>query len=248
MEPNEDQQWMFDQILLDGGEPRSPGELHLVREFPEYWARVSGKQLVPSTSDTIAPRLQQLLTVPSLEEIAKLRDRIGRKFEADDMTPGLRTAARKYLEDYDGTFEFMVDLQDKFAGTGTLSDGQAKGVCNVIAAEVWKQQKQAQAQATETNTDPVTEPGIYYRDGSVYRVQRSQAGRLYPLLWDEDGEVFDYESAKGSLPTLHASDAMTLEQAEEFGRVFGICVVCNRTLTDPASVERGIGPVCAKKW
>lgn len=25
------------------------------------------------------------------------------------------------------------------------------------------------------------------------------------------------------------------------------CVVCNRELTDPASIKRGVGPVCAQK-
>lgn len=33
-----------------------------------------------------------------------------------------------------------------------------------------------------------------------------------------------------------------------FGKRFGRCSVCNRPLTDPASVERSIGPVCAAKY
>lgn len=33
-----------------------------------------------------------------------------------------------------------------------------------------------------------------------------------------------------------------------FGKRFGRCSVCNRTLTDPESIERAIGPICARKF
>lgn len=33
----------------------------------------------------------------------------------------------------------------------------------------------------------------------------------------------------------------------EWGRETGKCMVCNRTLTDPESVQRGIGPECSSK-
>lgn len=32
-----------------------------------------------------------------------------------------------------------------------------------------------------------------------------------------------------------------------YGKRFGVCCVCNRTLTDPDSIEAGIGPICATK-
>lgn len=32
------------------------------------------------------------------------------------------------------------------------------------------------------------------------------------------------------------------------GRLTGSCACCGRTLTDPASIELGIGPICAEKW
>lgn len=41
---------------------------------------------------------------------------------------------------------------------------------------------------------------------------------------------------------------MTLEQAAKFGHLHGVCFVCCRALTDPESVKRGIGPVCATKF
>lgn len=37
-------------------------------------------------------------------------------------------------------------------------------------------------------------------------------------------------------------------EALAYGKKFGVCCACNRTLTDPKSVEKGIGPVCEKTF
>lgn len=39
-----------------------------------------------------------------------------------------------------------------------------------------------------------------------------------------------------------------LEYAKEYGRQTGICCCCNRELTDPESIQAGIGPICQGKW
>ena len=39
-----------------------------------------------------------------------------------------------------------------------------------------------------------------------------------------------------------------LKAAVEYGRSTGICCCCGRELTDPVSVENGIGPICQGKW
>jgi hypothetical protein len=36
--------------------------------------------------------------------------------------------------------------------------------------------------------------------------------------------------------------------AVEHGRLTGACACCGRQLTDPESVARGIGPICASRW
>jgi len=40
---------------------------------------------------------------------------------------------------------------------------------------------------------------------------------------------------------------MTVDEAARYGRLYGRCMVCGRTLTDEGSIERGIGPICASK-
>jgi hypothetical protein len=42
--------------------------------------------------------------------------------------------------------------------------------------------------------------------------------------------------------------ALTLEEAQKFGKIYGFCGRCGRTLTDDDSIAAGIGPVCAGRW
>lgn len=63
---------------------------------------------------------------------------LNRKFDASDMTPALRQAAVQYAATYQLRPEgddFMRDMQDRVSMPGFLSDGQAKGVLNVMMAD-----------------------------------------------------------------------------------------------------------------
>jgi len=113
---------------------------------------------------------------------------------------------------------------------------------------------------TET-ADPVTEVGMYLRDGVFFKVQVARASKkLYAKRlvvdgaaeFDNDGHLlrgapchFDYEG--GAIYRLQASNRLTLAQAKEFGVLYGTCCVCGALLTDPKSIAQGIGPVCIKR-
>lgn len=96
---------------------------------------------------------------------------------------------------------------------------------------------------------PVTVPGMYGREGvGIFRVKIGrQSGRPYAMRLSlvDDKITFEYDA--GAIRMLVAEDRWTLEQAKEFGLETGFCCVCGAFLTDPKSVEAGIGPVCAKK-
>jgi len=47
---------------------------------------------------------------------------------------------------------------------------------------------------------------------------------------------------------LEELEANPLEAAKKYGRESGRCCSCGRDLTDPASIENGIGPICATKF
>lgn len=63
----------------------------------------------------------------------------------------------------------------------------------------------------------------------------------------EPGQEPRWEYAGTAYRFVQADQRMTLEQAKQFGAIYGVCCNCGATLTDEGSIEAGIGPVCAKK-
>lgn len=116
--------------------------------------------------------------------------------------------------------------------------------------------------------EEVSIEGMHRLDGQIYKVQVAVhgSGRPYAkiLVTDLvgtcggcekcDGEDrcpvyesrFDY--AAGVVRRLSLETRLSLDEAKEFGAVYGVCCVCSRTLTNEASIEAGIGPVCAGKF
>ena len=134
-------------------------------------------------------------------------------------------------------------LRERVATAPSDIDALTVEGASALIAALLRAPKRAQAQA-QPAADAVACEGIYRAaDGSVYRVVRSDAGRLYAKKLRASGRGFDY--AAGAIRTLTAADRLTLTQAQAYGLEFGVCVVCGRELSDPASVQRGIGPVCA---
>jgi hypothetical protein len=107
------------------------------------------------------------------------------------------------------------------------------------------------AEKAKATGPAITEAGMYMKDGVIYKVQKAVhgSGHLYAKkLAGGETEDFYFEYAPGVVKNLTPADKMTLEQAKEFGALYGTCCVCGRTLTDEDSIEAGIGPVCAKKF
>lgn len=81
------------------------------------------------------------------------------------------------------------------------------------------------------------------------------AGAVYVKLDGEyagkvEGGVYKPVGA-GNVATAQAIATIAadpLAAAVKHGRDTGQCACCGRTLTDPESVARGIGPICAEKW
>ena len=119
---------------------------------------------------------------------------------------------------------------------------------------------------TEAPAAVELEDGMYKNnDGQYIKVYKTQKGhqvakiarieqvRSYDRTKNEeialDGQwtvEFEY-AGKAPLKSLRPSMKLTIEQAREFGMIYGSCICCNRTLTDELSVYLGIGPVCGKR-
>jgi hypothetical protein len=98
-----------------------------------------------------------------------------------------------------------------------------------------------------TNADPASQ-GYYLVKGEVYAVVvGKESGKLYAKKLLLAGGKGSWVYAPGAVYHLTLEQKLTLAQAQEMGHMFGVCMVCGRTLTDQKSVSAGIGPVCAKK-
>lgn len=126
------------------------------------------------------------------------------------------------------------------------SETWARGATRKAVSEQIARLCALSAPAPKNVAPAVTEPGFYLLDGAIVKVQKSQAGRLYAKTLVVSTKRFEY--AAGVVHRLTTDNLLTLEQAAKFGHQTGVCAVCARDLSDPVSVERGIGPVCYKRF
>lgn len=124
----------------------------------------------------------------------------------------------------------------------------------------------SQPRASQARIDAGVTEGMYRMNDVIYKVQRAVhgSGNLYAkrLVVEEpdcggcqNGDpcnppcewTTEFVYAPGVVQTLRGEHKMTAEEAKEFGRLYGVCVRCGRTLTDEGSIALGIGPVCAGK-
>ena len=107
--------------------------------------------------------------------------------------------------------------------------------------------------------------GVYQRDGRVYVVRefkpdhedrKVRFAREIVTLRDSqgdrlalDGEHVRYEEVKapGMQWKLLDSELVPMDELSRLGVQFGHCIVCGTVLEVAESIERGIGPVCAKR-
>lgn len=91
--------------------------------------------------------------------------------------------------------------------------------------------------------------GIHNVNGRIIKVKRSKtSGYLYTKeLTQELSGGWSFAPLEGGMKLVSEFTKISLKDAKKFGKVYGSCCVCGRTLTDTKSLEAGIGPVCAAR-
>lgn len=98
--------------------------------------------------------------------------------------------------------------------------------------------------------------GYFKLDGTIYMSQLNQAETAYytkrlaiSYTGGEDGNEpegsWEYHNVYRQLKEEHR---LTLEEAKEFGSLYGVCCRCGRRLTNETSKANGIGPICEGKF
>lgn len=154
---------------------------------------------------------------------------------------GQPTASEAQMRYIDKLFDQRVVPDELLTYKGvSMTGGGASWLIDQLTACAWKPRENEPARPTAK----VTAEGVYFKDGEVFKVKQSYAGRFYAsrlrgTTWDYDPKaVFD----------LTDDHLLTLEQAKEYGVRVGVCAMCGRTLTDPKSIAFGLGTHCIKKF
>jgi hypothetical protein len=174
----------------------------------------------------------------------------GEAGEPDPVAKARRAEAMAFIKTYTGTFGLILDIRaNPKYGTKylRLSDRQVDAV---LASRDRDLERAERARIPPGLTRPpttVTE-GIYVVDGEPWKAQKNrEKTRLYAkrLVPGIDGEKGSWEYVPGGLTIIaQRGSPMTIAEAEAYGALYGVCVVCGRTLTNETSIERAIGPVC----
>lgn len=142
--------------------------------------------------------------------------------------------------------------------TAALSNGEvSKGKASETIEWLLKQPKKAAATSAPKTTSgalPDVPAGRYAveEDGVLkfWRVDRPEQGRWagYTFLKIQASDDWYPVRDRARVAKIVGEIANDPQAASaRYGHEIGACGICGRTLTDPESIERGIGPVCAGK-
>jgi hypothetical protein len=163
---------------------------------------------------------------------------------------------------------FAQELSAKLAQYGFLTEPQLRAVQSMIAKTATKQAERAVEREVNKQTvdlAPIramfeTARGNGYKT-PIYRaaglvISRApdtgkNPGALYVKTAEGDeylGKILGTAYAGKPARALLAIAADPRGEAIRYGQRTGQCSCCGRELTAEASIEAGIGPICASKW
>jgi len=105
------------------------------------------------------------------------------------------------------------------------------------------------AAKAEAEAERVTEPGMYEKDGTYYRVRKGRYDKT--VLWAEraipisHGSIVFRKAGRASTIGLKASDRLDWKTARKLGVAYSACINCGRSLSDDRSLVAGYGETCA---
>lgn len=138
-----------------------------------------------------------------------------------------------------------------WATVGRYDTQDASSLIDLLLA----QPKKAATQETIVRSEP--EAGVYVIHGDEYvRVYLGQqSGRMLAkrINMEQDGGEwtvhYEYLGVATKVLTPQATpERLSIEEVGSLGITTNHCLICGRRLDDPESVDRGIGPVCARNY
>lgn len=164
----------------------------------------------------------------------------------------------KYFLDMLHQMSPEANMQEQEANFRAMTRAKASETLNAMKPVVLKLRAEAKAKAQAapvaqavTVTKTAATEGMHKVGDRIFKVQKAVYGSGYlyakELVKGDTKSGFTFAHAPGAMKLLSGETKMTMEQAKEFGTLYGTCCVCGRLLTDEKSIAAGIGPVCAEK-
>lgn len=189
------------------------------------------------TSSRISPRQSDYLDT-LLKEAAEMLDR---KFGITSVPDVEAGAAIQRMRD---------SIQDMSKTEASKAISRAIANNKILRREIAALENASSTHETATEEHVfVSEVGMYRVGERIFKVLPSRnSDRHYAKeLIGESATGYSFQYAKGAMYLIKAEHRMSLKQAAEFGKLTGTCCCCGKLLTDPKSIEKGIGPVCEGK-
>ena len=178
------------------------------------------------------------------------------EFAARDTTPAQRAAvATACSATYDGPLSSAGYVRNGGTNLGGNTKPASTGRKASAAKRAPKMTKIIESATEPTRhgrpinpAKPITRgrvigEGFYTYDDTVARVKISRSsGKPYAVVLDAVTGEWVY--TPGVVKNLSSDDVVSYEIAAAFGRRTGRCMMCGRTLTNPESIDAGIGPIC----
>lgn len=179
-----------------------------------------------------------------------------------------RPAAYAWMVAQAPRFEFAASMLEALKKWGTLTEGQLAAVERCIQRDAERAAERAATRAAAPKAAAITMPALYavmqnhskFYAGAI----TLSRGREHQTVWikHESAEKAVGKIENGLLTmwnrpgvdmdavreTLNEFEGAPLQSAMKYGKLTGRCCSCGRELTDPDSIEAGIGPICAGKF
>lgn len=167
---------------------------------------------------------------------------------------------------------FYRSMQETLATKGELSENQLAAVKRGMGeAEKRAAERRAAREASAVAVDISAIEALFetarsnglkkmaFRTDRLHVSPAPATGRNAGALYVKDNGEYAGKIVGGKFQALRTTAADVSDLLKElaadpagvsrfYGRKTGVCCCCGKELTDPASVEAGIGPVCATKW
>lgn len=145
----------------------------------------------------------------------------------------------------------LVEVVEKL---NTMSASQISKIIDLLKP-VASQAAIAKAKAAQPTTElPAGKYGVEGIDGTimVFSIDKPTQGKwagwtfVNKLEGKNRTPIRDRDEKEAILDEIEA--AGYLQSAKLYGKATGRCSICGTELTNPASIEAGIGPICATKF